>query len=45
MGIPKEGFGFGNNAMGMFGPPSFDEAKVNIKDKSPAKQSVKLKYF
>jgi uncharacterized protein (DUF2141 family) len=44
MGIPKEGFGFGNNAMGSFGPPSFDEAKVII-DKDPVKQVVKLKYY
>lgn len=29
-GIPKEGFGFSNDAMGMFGPPSFDKAKFKI---------------
>jgi uncharacterized protein (DUF2141 family) len=45
MGIPKEGFAFGNNAMGMFGPPSFEEAKVIIKENSRATQSIKLKYF
>lgn len=27
VGIPKEGFGFSNNAMGNFGPPSFNEAR------------------
>ena len=26
-GIPKEGFGFSNNAVRMFGPPTFEEAK------------------
>lgn len=26
MGIPKEGFGFSNDAMGMFGPPDFKKA-------------------
>jgi len=25
MGIPKEGYGFSNNASGKFGPPSFDK--------------------
>ena len=25
MGIPKEGYGFSNNAKGAFGPPSFDK--------------------
>jgi uncharacterized protein (DUF2141 family) len=44
IGMPKEGFAFGNNAMGMFGPPSFDKAKVVI-DKSPVKQVIELKYF
>ena len=27
LGIPKEGFGFSNNARGTFGPPPFDDAK------------------
>jgi uncharacterized protein (DUF2141 family) len=27
MGIPKEHFGFSNNAMGSFGPPDFEQAK------------------
>jgi uncharacterized protein (DUF2141 family) len=44
MGIPKEGFCFGNNAMGSFGPPSFEEAKVVV-EKEPVKQVVKLKYY
>lgn len=29
LGIPKEGFGFSNNAMGTFGPPTFEKAKIN----------------
>lgn len=44
LGIPKEGFGFGNNASGSFGPPSFEKAKVEIGDQ-PVKQEIKLKYF
>jgi uncharacterized protein (DUF2141 family) len=44
IGIPSEGFAFGNNAMGLFGPPSFDKAKITIKD-APQKQLLLLKYF
>jgi uncharacterized protein (DUF2141 family) len=43
VGIPKEGFAFGNNAMGAFGPPSFDKAKVSLTKNE--KQVVELKYF
>ena len=39
MGIPKEGFGFGNDATGMFGPPSFDKTLVNWEGKD---KSVKI---
>lgn len=31
-GIPKEGYGFSNNARGMFGPAKFKDAKFAIKD-------------
>ncbi len=44
LGIPTEGFAFGNNAMGMFGPPSFDKAKVVV-DKAPVRQVIELKYL
>jgi len=44
MGIPKEGFGFGNNAMGAFGPPSFDKAKVDLKSGS-ASQEIELNFM
>jgi uncharacterized protein (DUF2141 family) len=44
VGIPKEGFAFGNNAMGAFGPPSFDKAKITLKNTSE-KQKIELKYF
>jgi uncharacterized protein (DUF2141 family) len=30
MGIPKEGYGFSNNAKGSFGPPSFDKTVFEI---------------
>ena len=42
-GIPKEGFGFSNDAFGTFGPPSFDNAKFTIPN---AKEVViTLKYY
>jgi uncharacterized protein (DUF2141 family) len=44
IGMPKEGFAFGNNAMGMFGPPSFEKAKVSVST-SPILQVIELKYF
>lgn len=44
IGIPKEGFAFGNNSMGTFGPPSFEKAKVEVRDQ-PVKQVIKLKYM
>jgi len=44
MGIPKEGFAFGNNATGTFGPPSFDKTIIKIEDK-PVRQEIKLKYL
>jgi uncharacterized protein (DUF2141 family) len=44
LGMPKEGFAFGNNAMGMFGPPSFEKAKVSVGN-SVIQQIIDLKYF
>jgi uncharacterized protein (DUF2141 family) len=44
IGVPTEGFAFGNNAMGTFGPPSFEKAKVTIKGNS-VRQEVALKHF
>jgi uncharacterized protein (DUF2141 family) len=32
VGIPTEPYGFSNNVMGMFGPPSFDKAKVKVEE-------------
>ena len=37
IGIPKEGFGFSNNAMGMFGPPSFEDTIFILKSDSTLK--------
>jgi uncharacterized protein (DUF2141 family) len=44
MGIPKEGFAFGNNAMGKMGPASFENSKVAVREKS-VHQVLNLKYF
>ncbi len=30
LGIPKEPFGFSNDAMGSFGPPSFEDASFQV---------------
>lgn len=35
LGIPVEDYGFSNNASGIFGPPSWNKAKMMIKDKYP----------
>jgi uncharacterized protein (DUF2141 family) len=42
-GIPKEGFGFSNDAMGMFGPPSFEKAKFRFTVEN--KVFITLKYM
>ncbi|MEQ9308486.1 MAG: DUF2141 domain-containing protein [Balneolaceae bacterium] len=34
LGIPKESYGFSNNARGRFGPASWKEAKFEIQEKS-----------
>lgn len=39
LGLPKEDFGFSNDAMGTFGPPSFKKAKVVV---APAGTSIRI---
>ncbi|MDP6979951.1 MAG: DUF2141 domain-containing protein [Myxococcota bacterium] len=34
VGFPKEGFGFSNNAMGKFGPPSFEQTRFEFASES-----------
>lgn len=31
MGMPTEPYGFSNDAMGTFGPPSFEQARLSVK--------------
>ena len=40
-GIPTEQFGFSNNAVGHFGPPSFEAASIQVS--SPASLSIELR--
>jgi len=46
IGIPKEGFGFSNNAKASFGPPSFDKAKFKLQPGTKDTLiSIDLKYL
>lgn len=42
IGIPKESFGFSNNVIGTFGPPSFEKASLQLKEDLII--TIKLKY-
>jgi uncharacterized protein (DUF2141 family) len=42
-GVPKEGFGFSNDAMGTLGPPSFEKAKFTIR--APVSIRMNTRYF
>lgn len=41
MGIPNEPYGFSNDAMGTFGPPSFEKAKFKVEGKAKAVINLK----
>ncbi len=43
LGIPREGFGFSNDAMGTFGPPSFEKARFNVTE--PVSIHIKTRYL
>jgi uncharacterized protein (DUF2141 family) len=43
VGLPKEPFGFSNDARIRFGPPSFDNAKVRVDQDGEAILSITLK--
>lgn len=43
LGIPKEGFGFSNDAMGMFGPPDFKKASFEYDGNNQV--VINLKYM
>ena len=44
IGIPTEGFGFSNNKMGTFGPPSFKDCEVELTD-DKLEINIKLKHI
>lgn len=44
-GIPKEGFCFSNNAMGSFGPPTYNDCKFEVKKGTSVLQDLKLIFF
>ena len=43
-GIPKEGYGFSNNVMGSFGPPSFSRASFEHLETKTSLVSIRMKY-
>jgi uncharacterized protein (DUF2141 family) len=43
-GIPKEGYGFSNNVMGTFGPPSFTRASFRFGEEKFTEVSIKTRY-
>ncbi|HMT73335.1 MAG TPA: DUF2141 domain-containing protein [Chitinophagaceae bacterium] len=45
LGIPKEGFGFSNNVMGTFGPPSFTKASFQHQQGQLTQVTIRTKYF
>lgn len=44
LGLPKEGYGFSNNVMGTFGPPSYSKAKFRVGAGGHAMQQIKTRY-
>lgn len=42
-GIPKEPYGFSNDAMGLFGPPSFEQAAFTVGGRSSERQTIRLR--
>jgi uncharacterized protein (DUF2141 family) len=44
LGIPKEGYGFSNDAKGSFGPPKFSAMKVTISAEGRVSTSAPLTY-
>ena len=43
LGIPLEGYGFSNNAMGTFGPPDFEHAAIEIGE-ADHRLSINMQY-
>lgn len=44
LGMPKEGYGFSNNVMGLLGPPSFNKASFKHPGSSATFVTIKTRY-
>lgn len=44
LGIPREGFGFSNNVVGAFGPPSWSRAGFSHKSGQLTQKEIKIRY-
>jgi uncharacterized protein (DUF2141 family) len=44
-GIPSEGIGFSRNALGTFGPPSFDDAKLHLNPAVHLTIKLRMHYY
>jgi len=44
IGLPKEGYGFSNNVMGTFGPPSFSKAAIGHKAGAHSVAAIRTRY-
>lgn len=44
LGMPKEGVGVSNNAKGFFGPPSYEDSKIQVNKKSFT-TNITIKYL
>ncbi len=44
LGIPREGFCASNDAMGLLGPPSFEQARFDL-NQSEQRIELKMRYF
>ncbi len=45
LGIPREGIGFSRNARATFGPPSFDDAKLNLAASANERLVIEIHYY
>jgi uncharacterized protein (DUF2141 family) len=43
LGMPKEAFGFSNNVIGLFGPPSFEKAQIVVQENKRSSVSIELR--
>ncbi len=44
LGLPKEGYGFSNNVMGTFGPPSYSKAMFSVNTGKTTLQEIRTRY-